>query len=158
MSETDTEQFMSLSEFEALDEGNTVGVLQEWERGPETVEFSGVGHKLRRYLNDSVGDESSRLFIICDGGELSISYEPGFDAPIVTNLTKEQARMALQALRSRSDERTVDLLFDDAGPVVFRSGDVMTVATPTWFPWTNSSCPQRPVSPPQPRVGGGGDE
>jgi len=152
-----TERFMTLKSVDPLTDENTVGVLKEFERGPNTVAFENARFAISTRLDDAVGDEESRLFIGSDGGELEVSYGPLFDAPIVTNFRKWEASLALRTLREEVGREPVDLLFDDAGPIVFRSDGVMTVVTPARFPWQHGSQPQRPQSPGGPGVGGGSE-
>jgi len=154
MSDVNPDRYMSLKSFESLTEENTVGILNEWERGPNTVEFTDVRYAISARLDDRIGDDDSRLFVGSDSGELEISYGPLFDVPIVTNLRKWEAALALRTLRKEVGRGGVDLLFDDAGPIVFRSGGMETVVTPATFPWQHGSQPQRPRSPCGPSLRG----
>jgi hypothetical protein len=154
MSDVNPDRSMSLKSYESLTDENTVGILHEWERGPNTVEFTNVRHAISTRLDDGIGDDDSRLFIGSDSGELEVSYGPLFDVPIVTNLRKWEASLALRTLREEVGYEDVDLLFDDAGPIVFRSGGMRTVATPANFPWQHGSQPQRPRSPCGPSLRG----
>ena len=154
MSDVEPGRYMTLKSFEPLNEENTVGILNEWQRGPNTVEFSNVRPAISCRLDDEIGDEDSRLFIGSASGELEVSYGPLFDVPIVTNVRKWEAALALRTLREQVGYADVDLLFDDAGPIVFRSEEMMTVTTPAKFPWQHGSQPQRTRSPSGPRIGG----
>ena len=154
MSDVNPDRYMSLKSFDPLTDENTVGILHEWERGPNTVEFTNVRYAISTRLDDDIGDDDSRLFIGSDSGELEVSYGPLFDVPIVTNLRKWEAALALRTLREEVGYEDVDLLFDDAGPIVFRSDGVRTVATPAKFPWQHGSEPQRTRSPCGPNLRG----
>lgn len=156
MTETNTDtsedKYMSLTEFEALNDSNDVGLLLEWERGPNTIEYHDVGPQIARRLNDSVGEEDSTLFFSSDGGELDIGYDPMFDAPIVTNAKKEQIELALKTLREETHYGDITIIFDDAGPIIFKSDDVLTVTTPMKFPWQHGSEPKQTRSPCTPNL------
>lgn len=157
MSDVNPDRYMSLKSVDALNDENTVGILHDWERGPNTVEFTNVRHAITTRLDGAVGGDNSRLFIGSDSGELEVSYGPLFDVPIVTNLREWEAKLALRTLREEVGRGGVDLLFDDAGPIVFRCDGMETVVTPAKFPWQHGSQPQRPRSPCGPNVRGEGE-
>lgn len=153
------DEYMSLREVEPLDEDETVGIIHEWERGPTTVEFADAGGKVSHRVRDEIGDEDSRLFVACDDGEMRVGYDPMFDAPIVTNLTVKQADLALTTLKQEAGHtEPIDVLFDDAGPIIFRADGMVVGATPGIFPWQHGTQPRRTRSPTGPTVRGGPDE
>jgi len=149
-----SDEYMSLIDFDAVDDGETVGILHEWERGPETVAFADAGRTVRQALTDGIGDESSRLFISSVGGDFKLDYGPMFDAPITTNLTKAQARLAFETLSEPTPARSCEILFDDHGPIVFRTDEKAVATTPVRFPWHERITAQRTRTPCGPSLGG----
>ena len=157
MSEAVADRFMTLGEYDALDDGYTVGVLHDYNHGPETVRFEDVGATLWAKFGYEFVDDGTRLFIASDGGDLSVQCGPHF-APIETNCTIDQAKTALKALNHDGvGWPEFDLLFDHRDPIVFESDDCAAVMTPAWFPWDEES-QTAPCGPSGPQIGGATDE
>lgn len=156
---------MTLQNPEPLNEDKTVGVLEGIERGPNTVEFEDVGYTVTQHFRQyAVADADSRVFIGSDGGDLETSLGPLFDAPIVSNYRVREAQTALRAIQDREPKLApqytdFDVLFDDQGPVVFRSRESgkLAAVTPARFNWDQPVCggTKRPQSGPKGPAGPG---
>ena len=147
---------IALNGTEPLTDENTVGVVDDIDPALHMVEFTAARHTITARLNDGIGDEDSRLFVGSDGGDLKVTYEPQFDAPIVTNFRKWEASLVFETFREEVGHGAVDVLFDDAGPTVFRCNGMLIAVAPAVFPWHQESQPQQPHAPRGPSVGGDG--
>lgn len=135
-----------------LDDGNTVGLVDA-QPGGETVKFEDARQafatvgKIPGQRDYEVGDEYSTIFISSDGGELGVHYGPEF-APIETSIKVWQYELAVDQLGGRYPQ--FDLMFDDAGLVVFTDGETAVAVAPVQFPWdfpTPECGPRTPGGP-----------
>jgi len=155
-----SDETLSLRGIEPLNDADTVGVVSDIEPAETTVTFHDVGRAVTRHFGQhAVADDDSRVFIGSDGGDLTTSLGPLFDAPVSSNFELGLARTAIGAIQGdggpeyRPQYVDFDVVFDDAGPVVFRSRETGRLAAVCPIELFNQKEPSRPTGPPTGPIG-----